>query len=517
MFLWQRASPPSSPNHSEDANMKSTYIFKAMTLFAALLLAPAIQAQPNDAPPADPGVSKVRIVRLSQVKGAVQIDRSDGRGYERAIANLPIVEKNELRTGEGIAEVEFEDNSSLRLAPNSRVEFVRLERSASGATLSSVHLMEGTAYLSMVKAQNSKAAVNQFALMFGDRTINLDPATHVRLTLDGPKAKLAVLDGAIRVDDVNGPLSIAKKRTAIFEMVSGGEPMIAKDVAPSPFDEWDHQASSYHSGVSSVSAFNSPYAYGLRDLSYYGSFMSSCGQSMWRPYFASAAWDPYANGTWAWYRGAGYSWVSPYPWAWTPFHSGSWVYCDNAGWGWIPGTGQWYGVNNVAALTPIEHNSIGNGTPKAPHLPAHPPLPHAPSMIAISTKPIPMSEIGSSAKFEFRRDSAGLGVPRETLGNLNKFSRQTISHGVASTAIYATVPRTGQPLAAGSRSEMLAASIHRGYAPSYSQSSAGNSFNSSYAGSGNMGGGSNVGGGGAMAAPAPAAPSMPAGGGGVRR
>ena len=33
------------------------------------------------------------------------------------MANLPIVEKSRLQTGMGVAEVEFEDNSTLRLAP----------------------------------------------------------------------------------------------------------------------------------------------------------------------------------------------------------------------------------------------------------------------------------------------------------------------------------------------------------------------------------------------------------------
>jgi hypothetical protein len=499
--------------------MKSTYISKAMTLLA-LLLVPALHAQSNDATPATPGVSKVRIVRLSQIRGAVQIDRSDGRGYERGIANLPIVEKNQLRTGEGIAEVEFEDNSSLRLAPNSQVEFSRLERSASGATLSSIHLIEGTAYISLVKPQDSKAAANQFTLQFGDRSINLDSATHVRLALEGPKAKLAVLDGSVHVDEANGPMSIPKKRTGIFELSNDSEPMVAKDVEANPFDTWDHQAASYHTGAAAFSAYNSPYAYGLRDMSYYGNFTNAagCGGPMWRPYFASAAWSPYSNGTWAYYQGTGYSWVSPYPWAWTPYHSGSWAYCNDVGWGWMPGNGGWYGVNNVAALTPIQRTSTGTGRIQPPHLPGHPPLPHAPSMIAINEKPIPISQVASSTKFEFRRDSAGLGVPRETLGNLNKFSRQSVSRGTAATAVYASVPQTRQSFGTVSRSEMLSASIHRGYAPS-SPSSPGNSssFNSSYAGS-SSGGGMGRSTSAPVSAPAaPSAPSMPSGGGGVRR
>ena len=48
------------------------------------------------------------------------------------------------------------------------------------------------------------------------------------------------------------------------------------------------------------------------------------GYSFWQPYFVGAGWSPYANGLWALYPGAGYSFVSPYPWGWLPYHSGSW-------------------------------------------------------------------------------------------------------------------------------------------------------------------------------------------------
>ena len=72
--------------------------------------------------------SNIRIVRLSEVKGEVQLDRNIGRDFEPAIANMPIVEDSRLQTATGVAEVEFEDNSTLRLAPDSLVEFPRLDR-----------------------------------------------------------------------------------------------------------------------------------------------------------------------------------------------------------------------------------------------------------------------------------------------------------------------------------------------------------------------------------------------------
>ena len=68
--------------------------------------------------------SHVRIVRLSSVEGQVQMDRATGQGLERAILNTPIVEGVRLVTGsDGLAEVEFENQSALRLADDSEVKF----------------------------------------------------------------------------------------------------------------------------------------------------------------------------------------------------------------------------------------------------------------------------------------------------------------------------------------------------------------------------------------------------------
>lgn len=486
--------------------MKSALLSKAITLLSILLLAATVQAQTSDATKSASGNSKVRIVRLSQVKGAVDIDRHIGRGFEPAIANLPVVEQSKIRTGVGVAEVEFEDNSSLRLAPDSFVEFPSLERSASGATISTIHLIKGTAYISLVKPQDKKAPVNQFSLMFGERKLNLDPATHVRLELKGSEAKLAVMDGEVHVEGESGMVSIPKKKTATFQIFDQNEPTVAKDIETTPYDGWDHTAASYHSNAAAMSAFNSPYSYGLNDMMYYGSFLNGgdCGM-MWRPYFASAAWDPFANGTWAWYPGAGYSWVSPYPWAWTPYHYGSWSYCPNMGWGWLPGGGGWYGLDNGPVIASVLPQSSGGGTLR-PHAPPHPPAPGAPALIAVNAKPLARSEIASPTSFRFVNDSAGMGIPRETLGKLDKFSQQAVSRGSANMHIYMTMPQTNRPFGQLTASESMAASIHRGYAPAPASSR--DSYDSSMSSGGNSSGSVRP-----TSSSAPvAAPSAPSGG-----
>jgi hypothetical protein len=454
--------------------MKNYLVSKAMTLIAAGLLAAAASAQSTDATSSTPGASKVRIVRLSQVKGSVKIDRHIGHGFEPAIANLPVVEQSQIWTGTGVAEIEFEDNSSLRLAPNSAVEFPCLEREASGATLSEVRLLQGTAYISLVKPLSKKAPANQFDVIFGARKLELAPATHIRLDIAGTEAKVAVLDGAVNVPGET-MASIPKKKTATFQIFDEKEPTVAKDIESSPFDAWDHTSVSYHANVAANSAFNSPYSYGLSDMAYYGSFMNAngCG-TMWRPYFTSADWDPYANGTWAWYQGAGYSWVSPYPWAWTPYHSGAWSYCPNVGWGWMPGGGEWYGINNVAVLSPgFGRGTLpGGGNPgRIPHVPLHPPQANQPALIAVNGKPLSMSRIASSSSFVFQKDSAGLGVPRGTMGKLDKFSRETVARGAVSTHIYASAPEVSRQ--GGSMSQSMATTVHRGYAPAPTSTSQG--------------------------------------------
>jgi hypothetical protein len=302
-------------------------------------------------------------------------------------------------------------------------------------------------------------------------------------------------------------VTIPKKKTATFAIFGQNEPTIAKDIEPTPFDSWDHNAASYHSNVASLRGLNSPYAYGTSDMAYYGSFVNSGCGSMWRPYFASASWQPYSNGSWAWYQGAGYSWVSPYPWAWTPYHSGSWAYCDNVGWGWMPGGG-WNGLNNVAAMNPTGGVQInrtpGGGAGRIPHVPVQPPSPHDPSMIAVNTKPLTGSQIESATSFVFRKDSAGLGVPRATLGNLHKYSNESMNKGVATMPIYANVPQGGRSNGALNSSEMMGVSIHRGSAPgpTFSQGSSNSSFGGSN-GNSNMG----AGGGGRSAGTMPSAPA----------
>src|SRR5438045_8791628 len=94
--------------------------------------------------------SHVRIVRLSYLNGDVQADRGDGQGFDNAILNMPIIHGSRVWTrNDGQAEIEFEDGSTVRLAPNAILNFEELSLTSSGDRISKLGLEQGTAYFDL--------------------------------------------------------------------------------------------------------------------------------------------------------------------------------------------------------------------------------------------------------------------------------------------------------------------------------------------------------------------------------
>ncbi len=93
-------------------SIRTSDLAQAFTLVLSLMFAASAYAD-----------SQARVVRLSDVQGDVQINRTAGKGYEKGFLNLPITQGDKLRTGvDGRAQVEFEDGSSVRITPNSLID-----------------------------------------------------------------------------------------------------------------------------------------------------------------------------------------------------------------------------------------------------------------------------------------------------------------------------------------------------------------------------------------------------------
>jgi hypothetical protein len=437
---------------------------------------PQIQQAPTEPDQSVP-VSQVRIVRLSQVTGQVHLDRKTGHSFDAAFINLPVLAGEALRTQQGLAEVEFEDNSSLRLAPESLVEFPRLGRDVSGATITAVNLLHGSLYVSLAAGKSA----GEFTVNAGNQTIAVSPSTHLRLDLHASTAKMVVFQGSAAVSGPSGSMVVTKKKAISFDTASSTQPQFTAVGEPALFDTWDKNAADYHKVRANSFAqgiTGSPYVYGLNDLNYYGSFsnVAGCG-AMWRPYLASASFDPYSSGVWSWYPGQGYSWVSLYPWGWAPFHSGSWDYCPAAGgWGWNP-HGTWRGILN--------HPTIPVRGPV--HLPVRPTPPPPPvrgqaTLIAVNLKSLQPSRQEPDGKFSFRAGSAGLGVPRGVFNNLAKFSERAENRGSATTYVSEHQMQLGlmAPIRSSATGSASVAAAANRSSDAHSASTASSSFASSH-------------------------------------
>jgi hypothetical protein len=405
---------------------------------------------------ARPGDTHVRIVRLSEANGKLGLDRQTGAGFEQTMQNMPIVQGEKLETGDGYAEVEFEDNSTLRLAPMSRVEFPLLALRSTGAKASTIKVDLGTVYVSTEGTKD-----NEFLLLAGQAKLIVMPSTHMRMEFDGNKTVLSVYNGSVEVQRGSDTTVVDKKETLTL---ADNEMNVEKKIASAPFDAWDKQSIEYHQRYAMQNTYaGAGNAFGLSDLNYYGAFTNVPGYgSFWQPYFIGAGWSPYANGVWAMYPGAGYSWVSPYPWGWLPYHSGAWSFVPGYGWGWQPG-GAFNGLNNVAygaygggaagTTSGLVAAGAGNNTKYSVHSPLRPAdLPAAPtatggtaqSLVLANKTPIVFSQADKSGNFVFQKNSAGLGVPRGSLGDLNKMSNEAVRHGSVSMPVYVQTPGAPQ-------------------------------------------------------------------------
>jgi len=353
--------------------------------------------------------SQARIVRLSDVQGSVQIDKNTGLGFENAFLNLPITQGAQVRTHDrGRAEIEFEDGSTLRLTPNTTVEFSTLGVGDSGKRISVVNLVEGIAYVNWL-------GKDEFSLNFAQEKISLDRQAHFRVDTSAKVASLAVFKGDLDVEGPAGKVSVEKKKTATFDLADNDKYTLANNIAEAPLDSWDKEASAYHDQNARNNP--SPYGYGMSDLNYYGAYSNVPGYGMmWQPFFTGIGWDPFMDGAWSWYPGYGYMFASAYPWGWMPYRYGSWMFIPGNGWMWQPGGfNTWLTVPRYAGTLPVGFHPL-----VAP--------------VAGTVKTVPVGKGGSvsalpTSHLLVRAGSAGMGIPRGSLGNLNHLNHQVAKSG----------------------------------------------------------------------------------------
>lgn len=354
--------------------------------------------------------SQVRIVRLSDVHGTVQINKSGQTAFEPAFLNLPITQGTQLKTGaDGRAEVEFEDGSSLRLGPDSAVTFTSLTLADSGTRNSAINLAEGIAYLNWL-------GKDEVSLKFSHETVDLDHAAHFRVVDASDAASLAVFKGPVDIDAPDGKLTLEKHKTATFQHADNDKAKVTDKVEEAQMDSWDKDATSYHDQYAKVKNDSSPYGYGLSDLNYYGAFSNVAGYGMmWQPFFTGVGWDPFMDGAWGFYPGMGYMYASAYPWGWLPYRYGNWMFVPSMGWMWQPG--MWNSWNAIPHYT------------AAAGVPVHAPVPPTGTTKTVAVGRAAQMSTLTSSRMTLSRGSAGLFIPRGSIDNLRSLNHDVAKRG----------------------------------------------------------------------------------------
>jgi hypothetical protein len=355
--------------------------------------------------------SQARIVRLSDVQGSVQIDKNTGMGFEGAFLNLPITQGTQVRThNNGRAEIEFEDGSTLRLTPNTKVEFSTLGLNDAGKHISVVNLVEGMAYV------NWQSKNDEFTLNFSRERADLDHPAHFRVETSPAESKFAVFKGDVEVSAPSGTVMVGKKKMVTFDATNDDKYELAKNFEEAPLDSWDKEAIEYHQQYAKNNS--SPFGYGASDLGYYGNYTTVPGYGMmWQPYFTGVGWDPFMDGAWSFYPGYGYMYVSAYPWGWLPYRYGNWMFVPGFGWMWQPGYfTSWNVVPRYVATTAVRFHA-----------------PVAPTAGTVGTVVVgrggPSVSTVASTRLMVNSGSAGMGIPRGSVSNLRSVNSQVAKSG----------------------------------------------------------------------------------------
>jgi hypothetical protein len=335
--------------------------FLGLAALAALLCAAPIGA-------ADNGYSYARIVRLSLVSGDVQVVRSAEAKWEPALTNMPIEQGFTIGTNQGRAEVEFENGGALWLGENSVLQFTELALS-NGGRITKVSLSEGTATFDA-----NTASADSFLVTTPELQITPPGKSEFRLSVSSDSSSVSVIKGQVSINSLAGTEIVRKGETFRLNASAPTDPKITSNSAPNDYDKWvKSRASVLSDGQNqSLQYTNSPFSYGMADLSSYGgwSFYPGFGYG-WRPFGVLNGWAPFSAGQWSFYPGLGWTWLSFEPWGWVPYHFGQWNYSPVFGWLWLPGgygywspaPVQWVGLGNRVGWTPINPMQLGAGRP----------------------------------------------------------------------------------------------------------------------------------------------------------
>jgi hypothetical protein len=227
--------------------------------------------------------SHARIVRISYLEGTVQLNG------ERGTMNSPIREGIVLRTdSDGLAEVQFEDSSAIRMASETQVTFAQLARLTSGEPITRVDLDDGEAEFLVPASSAGKFAVN-----VGSKNVLFkQPGRYRILSTNASPLEIAVWKGVAIVRDRESGREVSVKMNETFTLNPSdpGQYDLEDALVADDLDQWSNMRDQTLYAASSVATtYTSPNVssnslFSPSPLYYGGAYCSPWGSGWgWQP------------------------------------------------------------------------------------------------------------------------------------------------------------------------------------------------------------------------------------------
>ncbi len=303
-----------------------------------------------------------RYVRLRSVEGDVSIHPSDGQRPTEATMNTPLMDGDEIETGDGRAELSFRNGITVRIGDYSAL---RLESTYSPMT---IELVQGTVF---VDSHLIDRFSDELAVRAGNAEVLLLDEGNIRVDLGE--------EGAIRVTTIEGQAEVqangrrvlvnSGERTYIDPGNDPEEPETFRG-SNDELDEWNESRMEYYAdgdlgGGSYDDYVDEDIYYDAYDLGGYGDWRDSGSYGyVWVPH-VEYGWRPYYDGRWS-YGNNSWFWISNEPWGWAPYHYGRWNWSFQFGWYWIPGNVfapswvSWYSYGDYVGWCPLNYYNYPN-------------------------------------------------------------------------------------------------------------------------------------------------------------
>jgi Family of unknown function (DUF6600)/FecR protein len=300
--------------------------------------------------------SQDRYIRLRSVEGEVTVYPADGQRPNEATVNTPLLDGDEIQTGNGRAELSFRNGITVRIGDYSGV---RIESAYSPMR---INLSQGTLFVDSHLIDRFR---DELELRAGDAQVYLIDEGNIRIDLGS--------EGSVRVTTIEGQAEVQANGRRV--LLNSGERTYVdpgnSPEAPEAFygqndelDDWnqsrmDNYARSDYAGYDDEYVDQDIY-YDSYDLSSYGDWRNSGSYgNVWVPH-VDYGWRPYNDGRWI-YCNSGWFWVSSEPWGWAPYHYGRWGWSFDLGWYWIPGNAfapawvSWYSYGDYVGWCPLNY------------------------------------------------------------------------------------------------------------------------------------------------------------------